>query len=103
MKTVTLGSKLTAIEASTFFSCDKLEKVTIGSNVKTIGECAFAGCRNLKTLSFGKSVKKIGNYAFYGNTALSSVQYSGTKSNWKAIKIGTDNAPLKTATVRYVK
>lgn len=48
-------------------------------------------------MTIPNSVTSIGDRAFYDCDSLSDVYYGGSEAQWKAIKIGSDNAPLTRA------
>lgn len=50
LKSATIPSLVTTIEANTFLDCDKLESITIKEGVKTIKPGAFVGCTSLSSL-----------------------------------------------------
>ena len=69
-------------------------------SVTSIGDYAFRSCENLTSVTIPDSVKSIGNDAFFDCTSLTSVNYGGTKSQWKAITIGSDNYYLTHAFIK---
>lgn len=96
LKTLTIGTGVTAIPDSCFMSCDslttlslpnklktigskafmyarKLKSVTIPSSVTTIGEAAFSMCTELTSLTISNGVKTIGPYAFSGCNKLTTL------------------------------
>ena len=68
--------------------------------VTSIGDKAFYKCTSLTSVTIPDSVTSIGRCAFDGCTSLESVNYSGTKSQWKAITIGSDNSYLTRAFIK---
>lgn len=68
---------LTDIPALAFWKCTALESIALPATVTSIGQSAFEDC-----------------------TPLATVYYAGTKAEWEAVTIGTDNAPLSSATIR---
>ncbi len=89
------------IGANAFSWCESLESVKIPDGVTTVGEYAFAECYNLEKVYMSDSVKKIGKGAFDNCNSLKKVYYSGTKNQWKKIKIGKDNKSLTGAKIIY--
>ena len=84
-----------------FHTCTSLSSVTIGNGVSSIGEDTFYGCKSLSSIVIPNSVISIGNYAFGRCTSLTDVYYNGSKEQWNAIYIGSDNDELKSATIHY--
>ena len=111
LKTVKLSSKLTVIWDNTFSYCGRLEKInipdsvtkigggafscchgltdiTLPQNVTSIEHDAFIGCDNLVRITIPKSVTEIGSQAFKDCRKLTSIKYTGTMNQWKAIPKG---------------
>ena len=65
-----------------------------------IPEIAFWKCTALESIALPATVTSIGDSAFEDCTPLATVYYAGTKEQWAAVTIGTDNAPLSSATIR---
>lgn len=65
-----------------------------------IPEIAFWKCTALESIALPATVTSIGQSAFEDCTPLATVYYAGTKAEWEAVNIGTDNAPLSSATIR---
>ena len=63
----------------------------VSNSVTSIGDSGFNGCTSL---TIPESVKDISDSAFYGCVDLNKIYYSGTKSQWKAINIGSNNDKL---------
>ena len=69
--------------------------------VTTIDKYAFSGCTGLTSVGIPVDVTSIGNSAFSGCTGLTVVYYTGSATQWKAIKMGTSNTPLTNAKILY--
>lgn len=119
LTSITIPNTITAIGASAFAWCRNLKSVTIPSSVQTIGKRAFEACNQLKsivlpsgiaviavstfedcealeTITIPASVTRVEEDAFWG-TGLKTVQYTGTKTQWDAIKIDDGNRELTSA------
>ena len=90
-----------SIEKDMFRDCNGLKAVTIGNTVTSVGEYAFYNCPNLATITIADSVTSIGDYATYYCFGLKSVNYTGTTSQWRQIRMGSDNAYLVNAKINY--
>ncbi|MGN0547510.1 MAG: leucine-rich repeat domain-containing protein [Acutalibacteraceae bacterium] len=105
LTSVTFGenSKLTSIGEKVFYNCTGLTSVTIPDSVTSIGDNAFFYCTGLTSVTFGKNsqLTSIGEGAFRECTALTDVYYSGTKKEWNAISIGSDNTCLTNANIHF--
>lgn len=101
LKNVTIPSSVSSINESTFMSCTSLTSITIPEGITSIGQGAFWNCGNLTKISIPKSMTSIGNYAFYYCDNLNVVYFSGTKTQWGAINIGSYNQKLTGAKNKY--
>ena len=70
-----------------FFVGSNMKTYTVTELVTVIKEYAFAHCTKLQTIELPKSLKKIKNSTFFMCTHLSTINYNGTKEDWKKIKI----------------
>ena len=98
---ITIPNSVTSIAWYMFENCTSLMSVTIPNSVTSIGRWAFRNCTNLTSISLSDSVTEIGDSAFNGCKKLDYVYYSGSESQWNAISIDSDNAPLTSANKRY--
>ena len=71
--------------------------VVIGGGVTRISKNAFADCSKMKRVLIDKSITEIEAAAFKNCADLSTVEYSGSQSDWEEIYIGADNEQLKNA------
>lgn len=67
------GSQLTAIEASSFESCENLVKIEIPQTVLTIGEDAFNGCGISGRMIIPANIRSIGENSFNNCPALTAL------------------------------
>ena len=101
LTSVTIPDSVTTIGDYAFYACHSLTSVTIPVSVTTIGEGTFDVCDSLTSVTIPDSVTTIGKGAFSWCLALTDVYYGGTEADWAAIAIGTDNEPLRNATIHY--
>ena len=78
-----------------------IPKIWNDYKVTSIGESAFFGCESLSSIVIPNSVTSIGEFAFLGCSSLSDVYYIGSKEQWNAISIDSNNVELKSATIHY--
>ena len=90
---------VTSIGNWAFFSCWQLTDVTIPESVTSIGDYAFNWSGELNAITIAKSVTSIGRGAFSYCTGLKDVYYTGSRTQWKNIKIVDENEPLLNATL----
>ena len=96
-----IPDSVTSIGDYAFSDCDSLSSVVIPDSVTSIGDYAFYRCTGLSSVVIGDSVTSIGYGAFYNCDSLKHVYYTGSKEEWQAITIGSDNSPLTNATIHY--
>ena len=101
LTSITIPNSVTNIGVSSFEECTSLTSVTIPDSVTSIGGWAFDGCRSLTSLTIPKSVTSIDRNVFYNSTSLKDVYYTGSRSDWKKISIGSYNDCLTKATIHY--
>ena len=122
IRTVNLPtSGLNRIGASAFESCTNLGQIAIPDSVSYVGNAAFAwtpigrvnvkqgvieghafeGCGCITDVALGSGVTFIGDSAFYRCAALGTVSYGGSRAQWKALQIGSNNDALKSASITY--
>ena len=100
IKVININYGVTSIGSAVFFCCTSLKSVTIPNSVTSIGHSAFDSCESLTNVTIPASVTTIDDNAFKGCTSLKSVNYSGTKTQWKAITIGSYNSYLTSAFIK---
>ena len=86
LTTITLPNSVIDIGKSAFRECSKLTTVVLGT-LKKIGDYAFMDCKSLTEVTISGNVTSIGNQAF-SFCKLSTINYSGTKAQWKSITKG---------------
>lgn len=101
LTSVTIPDGVTTIGRYVFSRCSGLTSVTVPGNVTSIESSAFSKCTGLTSITIPASVTSIKLFAFDGCTALKNVYYAGTRAQWKAVSIGSFNAPLKSAVIHY--
>ena len=126
LTSVTIGNSVTSIGSSAFYNTayyndesnwdngvlylsnclidtnddfDSTTDYTIKDGTRFIADSVFSGCASLTSVTIPDSVTSIGHSAFYNCTNLIRVNYSGTKSQWKAITIDYDNSYLTRAII----
>ena len=87
LTTITLPDSVTDIGDGAFLNCSKLTTVVLGKHLKKIGNSAFRECKSLTDVTISGNVTSIGNQAF-SFCKLSTINYSGTKAQWKSITKG---------------
>lgn len=86
LKKVKLPIGTISIDEEAFCCCDSIEEIEIPEGVQFIGANAFGGCDNLLRLVIPNSVKSIGECALASCEKLASLNYKGTKRQWKKVK-----------------
>lgn len=101
LSTAIIPNSVISIGLGAFRFCDNLRSAVIGSGVISMGNEIFRGCTSLSEITIGKSVKLIGNNAFEGCEALKTVNYCGSKEEWKKVVINEGNEALNNAKINY--
>ena len=86
---ITIPEGVTTIGNYAFYNCSSLTSVTIPSSVTSISASAFNSCTGLTSMTIPESVTSIGENAFRNCTNLKTINYTGTKEQWKAIIKGS--------------
>ena len=73
----------------------------IPDSVTSIGERTFCDCDSLTSVTIPDSITSIGDSTFSWCNGLTTVYYYGSKEQWNAIDIGTDNDPLLNANIIF--
>ena len=68
----------------------RLRKVEIPEGVTSIAECVFENCKSLQSIVIPNSVTSIGEKAFNGCTSLKTINFLGTRNQWKELKLKLD-------------
>ena len=72
LETVTIPSKVTALQYGAFESCSNLKDVTFaeGSSLQSVGDSAFKECGSLENINLPDTVEEIETRSFYSCSAL---------------------------------
>lgn len=79
---------------------NKRSSYTIPDGVEKIGKKAFYGCRYIETLTIPASVKEIEDSALGNCYDIRTINYLGTREQWKEVVIGADNYMFALVNVR---
>lgn len=93
---VVIPDGITSIGAYAFYNTG-ITSFVIPDGVRTINDFTFYGT-SLDRITIPVSVTMIGNYAF-DNWYVKEVCYTGTKSDWSKILVGSENEKLNEATI----
>lgn len=85
LKSVTVtGGKILPL---VFEDCSNLTDITLPDGITSIGLRAFSGCSNLTNITIPGSVTLIEENAFSFCRKLKTIQFTGTRTQWNAIKV----------------
>ena len=76
------------VDEDGFCFCDSLTSITIPHGITSIGRSTFYGCSMLKNITIPDSVTSIGGHAFFFCYNLTTINFQGTMSQWRAISKG---------------
>lgn len=82
---ITIPKSVTTIPEAMFINCFGLKKVVIEEGATTICTAAFNTCIDLESVTLPSSIKNIDAIAFSFCKSLDTIEYKGTKSQWKKI------------------
>ena len=82
-------------------TCSESNSYRIPDGVTTIGVSAFAWSENLTEITIPVSVTSVENFAFFSCENITDVYYTGTQSQWNAIKKGYGFDDILNATIHY--
>ena len=86
--------------ANLYINREKATNIEIPDGVASIGNYAFYGCSSLTSVTIPTSLTSIGSSCFQ-NSGLKDIYYTGVKSQFVRINIGTNNSKFNQATVHY--
>ncbi len=99
---ITFPKNLEYVGQDAFLRCTSLKKVVFSEGLYRIGEGAFKNCSKLEKIELPLSIKEIAANAFNGCDNLKTVNYAGSKSDRKKMRlIGEGNAPLLQSAITY--
>ena len=99
LSSITIPNSVTYIDSYAFDGCSSLSSVTVSSRVSFVGDFAFQNCSGLTNITIPSSISSIGAGAFNYCASLKDVYFTGTKDQWTAVNIGSDNEDLLNATI----
>ena len=88
---VEIPDGVTVIPRALFRGCKALGVVAIPGSVQVICGYAFCGCEKLTSVTIPKSVTAIEASAFAKCPSLRKVYYDGTRTDWNAIAVASEN------------
>lgn len=86
----TLPNSVTAIGSHEFSKNTMLEIANIPDGIPELGLGAFSNCIRLKVVTIPTSVKRIGANCFFNCGKLRTLNYAGTKEQWRYIARGSN-------------
>ena len=124
IKKVTLPNTITSIGERAFRGCIELEEINIPDSVKSIGNDAFAWNKSLTSVILPEGLETLGDMVFASSTLidtlvipstvisigenvlyqvirLKNIYFTGTKEQWDAIEINSNNEVLNSKTIIY--
>ena len=103
LKSINLPDSLLEINPYIFYNCASLENIIIPNTITSIDSYSFYLCTSLTEISISDTITSIGEYATYGCRNLKDVYYSGTKSDWDKVSVGTYNGGILIATIHFLR
>ena len=96
-----LEGAITIMSDNLFYKCTNLKKVSIAEGTTILGRNIFSGCSLLESLTLPASLVTIGATAFDTCPSLSTIQFGGTKEQFKSLvdSNSANTKPLQSADV----
>ena len=85
-----LPEGLTVVGDHSFAADDSLTNAIIPEGITTLGNGAFANCSNLELVTIPATVIKIGPNCFHNTPKLKTINYTGTKEDWRTVRRGVN-------------
>lgn len=82
---INLCESVLKISDFSFNGCKNLKEIIIPNSVSEIGASSFYGCSELSRITIGNGVKAICEDAFRWCTKLYTINYNGSKQEWRQI------------------
>ncbi len=113
---INIPDSVTSIGKGAFHNCEKLKSITVDEknfyyssdkdgvlfDKNKTSIIQFPAGKSPTSYIIQKSIKNIEYAAFYNCYRLTTVYYTGTQDEWNQIVIGSDNAPILNAKVKYI-
>ena len=94
LRTLALPQNLRELGGQVFSGCSGLETASVPEGVSKLSYCTFKECTSLYAVYLPRSLSLIDWDAFEKCSSLRDVYYSGSRSEWKTVKIGKGNPKL---------
>jgi len=101
LNAVALPSTVTSIGKNAFQNCFGLTAVVLPRGLRTISPYTFNQCTSLRVITIPAGVTEVGQEAFWACSRLSKINFKGSSSQWKRIRIHTGNQALQHAAKVY--
>lgn len=89
LKSIEFSARIESL-GNNAFDGSGLEEIVIPPSVKKVGSSAFAACKSLVKVTFSKGIEELGAFAFYTCYNLTSINYLGTKAEWRNVLRGAE-------------
>ena len=86
VKKIIMGKNTSCFTTTFVDNFYNLESVVVEDGTKTIGDCTFLSCKKMTSLTLPASVETFRPQSLSYCTALTDINYGGTKAQWKAIE-----------------
>ncbi len=94
LKEIVVPEKVKRIDYGAFSEC-YLERATVKGKITVLQDSVFYGCEKLEALSLPSSLNEIRQGALGGCEKLKSIAFEGTEEQWKRITVNPDyNQPV---------
>ena len=98
---IVLPDTLETIGTSAFYKCLSVDEILVPDSVTSLGRAAFAYCQKMRSVSIPAGIDTIDKLTFCDCKNLIVAYYSGTESEFKAMKIDATNVELANIEIKY--
>lgn len=85
LQSITIPESVTKLGKTLFEECQELTEATINGRITVLPERTFSRCPKLETITLPNSIKEIERFAIAPMSLVITVNFKGTKSEFKAI------------------
>lgn len=94
ISSVSIPGTVTDMKENVFSGCTNMKNAFVAKGITTVSKGCFSGNTALEEVTLPATLTSVGQYAFSNCTSLKTVNYDGTKEQWKNVSVEENNEPL---------